>query len=56
MVVEFDCGECGTKLEEVTSTAGDSDPYPTVWLTCPNCGAAWEQDADGVLTKRRKSL
>jgi hypothetical protein len=66
-VVEFDCGDCGIPLVVVASSLRDSvvldeyepaprGPYPTLFLTCPTCGCAWEQGADGVLTERRKRL
>ena len=42
-MVEFDCGDCGKPLVTVASTATDSGPYPTAFLTCPDCGSAWEQ-------------
>jgi hypothetical protein len=60
-MVEFDCGDCGTKLAAVASTltpdgrsAGGT--YPTLFLTCPDCGAAWEQDDRGRLLKKRDPL
>ncbi len=31
-------------------------PYPTEFLTCRRCGAAWEQSSLGVVVKRRSSL
>ena len=66
-MVEFDCGDCGSALIAVASTNRGSPvadeyepaprgPYPTLFLTCPDCGAAWEQGADGTLTKRRKRV
>ena len=66
-MVEFDCGDCGTTLVVVPSKLRDPialdeyepaprGPYPTLFLTCPSCGCAWEQGADGALTKRRKRL
>ena len=62
-MVEFDCGECGARLVALRSgsgyglTAGRRKySYLSAWLACPGCGAAWEQDATGVVTKRRESL
>lgn len=66
-MVEFDCGDCGTPLVVVASTLRDTivldefepaprGPYPTLFLTCPSCGSAWEQGADGELAKRHKRV
>jgi len=52
-IVEIDCGECGTTLSAVASTVEDTSPYRSAFLACPRCGAAWQQVADGSLTKRR---
>jgi hypothetical protein len=64
-MVEFECGDCEATLVAVASTVGNAGvapgrskkrPYPTVWFTCPGCGAAWEQLSSGALTKRRERL
>jgi hypothetical protein len=55
-VVEIDCGDCGTKLVAVASTETTGGPYPSLWLTCPECGAAWQQEGTGDLIRRRDSL
>jgi hypothetical protein len=50
------CGECETPLEAVETLTRDASPYPSLWLTCPRCGAAWRQDARGVLIQARERL
>jgi hypothetical protein len=55
-MIEFGCGECGTALVAIASTIGDSGPYPTAFLSCRRCGAAWEQGSNGSLVKRRDRL
>jgi hypothetical protein len=52
-MIEFGCSDCGTTLVAIASTIGDSGPYPTVFLSCRRCGAAWEQGATGMVAKRR---
>ncbi len=62
-MVEFDCGECGVRLLPVRATSGHGltagrrkPAYQWAWLTCPSCGAAWEQDVTGAVTKQRERL
>ena len=55
-MIEFGCGDCGATLVAIASTIGDSGPYPTVFLSCRRCGAAWEQGSNGSLIKRRDRL
>jgi len=50
------CGECETPLEPVSTLTREASPYPSLWLTCPRCGAAWRQDARGVLIQARERL
>jgi hypothetical protein len=52
-MIEFGCGDCGTPLVAIASTIGDAGPYPTVFLSCRKCGAAWEPGSVGPVTKRR---
>jgi hypothetical protein len=62
-MVEFDCGDCDAHLVAVPMTSRHpltggrrQRAYRSAWLACPACGAAWEQDATGAVTKRRESL
>jgi hypothetical protein len=52
-MAELDCGDCTEPLVSIVSTAPDTGPYPTAFLSCPACGSAWEQGSDGELTKKR---
>ncbi len=56
IMMAMHCGECETPLEPVASLTRDVSPYPALWLTCPRCGAAWRQDARGVLIQARERL
>jgi hypothetical protein len=55
-MVEVGCGACGTPLVAIASTVGAMGPYPTEFLTCRHCGAAWEQSSLGIVAKRRSTL
>jgi hypothetical protein len=55
-MVEFACGECGTTLVAITSRITEHGLYPTEFLSCQTCGAAWEQGPTGVLVKSRDRL
>jgi transposase len=54
-----DCSDCGTTLVLTVSPLDSAGWYlrrrklglPKVLLRCPRCGAAWEADLDGVLTR-----
>jgi hypothetical protein len=57
-MVEFDCGSCNTTLLPSALTENRHDwetpagKYAAHVLTCPRCGASWEQRTSGALTKR----
>jgi hypothetical protein len=66
-MVQFDCRHCGTTLVAVASTEHDprrtadtermtNSPYPALFLTCPKCGSAWEQDPNGALLQIREPV
>jgi DNA-directed RNA polymerase subunit M/transcription elongation factor TFIIS len=53
---ESGCRQCGTTLVAIASTAGRHGMYPTLFLSCRHCGAAWEQNDRGRFVKRHDVL
>jgi hypothetical protein len=60
-MIEIDCATCERRLEPTASPLmnrlplrGPVGPYPSQLLTCPTCGAAWEQRANGSLYHRER--
>lgn len=56
-MVDLDCSDCGAPLVPIASTVTENGrvaggSYPSLFFPCPKCGAGWERNVEGVVTKR----